>query len=162
MSSVAGAVVVLDEGRTREDVERALGDWLGGVHAGPDGAWDPPGLSDARLILERHPMGYDLLILRFSANARARDRDAVDARIDALFRQAAERLGARFGYLADYASMLDDPWLEDEVLVPLAGEDWEALQGRLYARMLLGPGLPMESRGTVAASGPWGTLVALD
>ncbi|MEQ1564322.1 MAG: hypothetical protein ABMA64_01705 [Myxococcota bacterium] len=157
MSGTAGAVLVFERDEA-PDVERVFGPWGVGSR-GAGGAWDPVGLADARLTLEPHDTGHDLLVLRFSSTASHEPEPL--ARVEQWLALGGAS-GARLGFLTRYDHALVDPWLRDEVLVPRLVGDWARIDAGPYARILeCAAERPLSDRRRVG-EGPWGAVVSTD
>jgi hypothetical protein len=107
-----------------------------------EGGTPPP--AEVERAFEPHDTGYDVLTLRFSSTAMAADPERTLARVDRWLVLGAEH-GAQLGLLTWYPDLLVDPWLRDEVLVPLLTQWWERIEAAPYARILWGgraPGAP--------------------
>jgi hypothetical protein len=133
------AVLVLPPGHTREDVERHRTPVFGGPESFDGIAWSAPDLADGWIKLEAHPLGFDLLILRFAENEYYRDRSKVLGLVEQ-FAKIGGPLGALFGYLTrhDYEH-LDESWIASEVLTPLLLAEYDEVRNLPFRAVLIEP-----------------------
>lgn len=106
------------------------------------GAW----LTDGTLALSTNPMGFDVLIARWSPNVLCRSDTFSEVSMDAIERvavAAVDGLGVRFGYLSHYSNHLEKDWIEQQVLVPLLSEDWGDLVSPLYHLVMHAADIPL-------------------
>jgi hypothetical protein len=106
------------------------------------GGWLP----DGTLIMRRNPMGFELLIARWSPNVLCQSdarADTIMDMVEQLAIAAVDELGVRFGYLSHYSNHLEKDWIEQQALVPLLCEDWNDLVSPLYHLVMHAADIPL-------------------
>ena len=123
-------------------------------------------LPDGVISIKSHELGFTLLTVRLSVNGLLPGRPDTETnldRVEAILSACGQRLPAVFGYFTRYPNQLDDPWLTNQVLIPLLAEAWGELRSPSYHLRLLGPAFPPADPsvdgGVLRAHGPWGAIV---
>ena len=139
MGNIMAAVLVLPPDHQPDQIVAAMPTLFAGATRFGDRAWDLLGLSDAHLTLTTNPVGFDLLILRFSSNEYARGPETLERRLGG-FTALGLALDACFGFVTLYDAHLERTWLENHVLVPLLSDEHTYLQGLPFLSILIEPG----------------------